>query len=179
MVAVKILNESGYMICSAGVVHFPCVLFLLWWDWLFLEPTSAEGFGDFYSIEVVYMFVQRLWLKLLNFSFRIFSDPFRIPERKQEWAASLLEHTPWFLMNFSLSAFPMIPYGKLPALGWKAISYFLAFLCQHYLELWLMLTSVIICDFPPSFSTQSTEWYLQSTEIMSTVYERAGSRYYA
>ena len=64
--------------------------------------------------------------------------------------------------SFFNTLFPeCLPCGNSPALGWKAISYFLTFLCQHYLGLWLMVTSVIICDFPPTLtiSTQSTEWY--------------------
>lgn len=73
----------------------------------------------------------------------------------------LLFGTYWLFFNtFFPECLPCDSIHNSPEFSWKTISYFLAFLCQHYPGFWLMLTSVIICDFPPklSISTQATEW---------------------
>lgn len=179
VIVTKVPNESGYMICFTGVTHFLLfslhALALLRFDCFWcLNPHVQMGVllpppFFFYSIDIVYVFIQWLYLKLLNFSFRSSSASLWIPERKQGWAASL-RNTLLVFNTFFPECLPCDSIRNSPAFSWKTISYFLAFLCQCYPGLWLMLTSVIFCDFPPklSISTQATE---QCSPIHSN-YER-------
>lgn len=81
-----------------------------------------------------------------------------------------------FFNTFFLECLPCDSIQNSPASSWKTISYFLAFLCQCYPGLWLMLTTVIICDFPPKLSIplRPQNSVLQSAAIMSIIYETAG-----
>lgn len=139
----------------------PCTTAI--WLLLVLKSTCSDGCIAsspffFYSIDIVYVFIQWLYLKLLNFSFRSSSASLWIPERKQGWAASF-RNTLLVFNTFFPECLPCDSIRNSPAFSWKTISYFLAFLCQCYPGLWLMLTSVIFCDFPPklSISTPATE----------------------
>lgn len=163
MIAVKIPNETGYMICFTGVICLP--IFFSCTDeincFCCLNTQTQKG--------LLLCFIPlKLFIHLFrSYSWNYWIFPLGVPVlcceslKESRDGLSLLEHIAWFLIHFFLSVFPVIPHGNAPALGWKAISYFLLFLFQHYLWLWLMLTSVMIGDIPPmlSISTKSTELY--------------------